>query len=155
MWWICAADLALPIGELIYGLGAVVLFFDYVSTQTETRQTANAVASASDLMDFASTAATPPPPNKGGKGTQVTSKTLYKKGGKNGFRIDVENPGNRPGQIHLQQGNMKYYYNVSTQNFRIGSSTGPLAPNAIQKLLLLPEVIIAIGKGLEILGYGR
>lgn len=113
----------------------------------------NAVSKASAILDYASTAAPPPPPNKGGKGTRVSSKTLYQKGGKNGFRIDVENPGTRAGQIHLQQGGNTYYYNASSQAFHIGSSTGPLAPSAIQELLLLPEVIIAIAKGLIILGY--
>lgn len=40
------------------------------------------VCDAKALMDYASNATSPPPPNKGGKGTQVTSKTLYNKGGK-------------------------------------------------------------------------
>ncbi|MBQ1181121.1 MAG: hypothetical protein IIX63_03295 [Treponema sp.] len=33
------------------------------------------------------------------KGTQTSSKTLYNK---KGIHIDVENPGHRPGQIHVQ-----------------------------------------------------
>ena len=70
------------------------------------------------LISASSTAATPPPPNRGGKGTQTTSKTLYNK---KGYRIDVENPGNRTGQIHLQKGSTKYYYNVKDQAFHIGS----------------------------------
>ncbi len=102
------------------------------------------------LMNYASTAATPPPPNKGGRGTRVSSKTLYNK---RGNRIDVENPGNRQGQIHLQQGKTKYYYNVKDQAFHIGSSGGKLAPKSIQKLLTDKEVIKAIAKGLRILGY--
>jgi len=66
------------------------------------------------MLNFASTAATPPPPNDpNGKGTQTSSKTLYNK---NGTRIDVENPGNRPGQIHVQQGNCKYIYDVANKN---------------------------------------
>ncbi len=104
-------------------------------------------------MEYASTAATPPPPNKGGKGTQTTSQTLYTKRGKNGFRIDVENPGNRVGQIHLQKSGIKYIYDVADKVFRIGSSYGKLAPNSIQQLLQDPEVIKAIAKGLTILGY--
>ena len=113
----------------------------------------NAQIKAALLMSYASTAATPPPPNKGGNGTQVTSKTLYNKRGKKGYRIDVENPGNRQGQIHLQKDGVKYYYSIKEQAFRIGSSGGKLAPKSIQNLLKEPKVIKAIGKGLEILGY--
>ncbi len=40
------------------------------------------VCDAKALMDYASNATSPPPPNKRGKGTQVTSKTLYNIGGK-------------------------------------------------------------------------
>ena len=155
MWWICFADFILPIGELIYSVGFIVILAETyrISYDQAKALRGEAVKAASSFMDYASTAATPPPPNKGGKGTQVTSKTLYKKHGKNGFRIDVENPGNRPGQIHLQKGAYKYIYNILDQTFRIGTSSGPLAPQAIQDLLTLPEVIIAIAKGLEILGY--
>lgn len=70
--------------------------------------------------------------------------------------IDVENPGNRAGQIHLQKygaDSTKYYYNIKEQVFRVNSSSGALAPAAIQALLDDPDVIIAIGKGLIILGY--
>lgn len=49
------------------------------------------VCDAKALMDYASNATSPPPPNKGGKGTQVTSKTLYNKGGKNDWK-GAENP---------------------------------------------------------------
>ncbi len=155
MWWVCFADLILPIGEIIYFAGFIVILVETcrINYDQAAALREEAVKAASSFMDYASTAATPPPPNKGGKGTQVTSKTLYKKHGKNGFRIDVENPGNRPGQIHLQKGADKYIFNVLDQTFRIGTSSGPLAPNAIQDLLTLPEVIIAIAKGLEILGY--
>ena len=102
------------------------------------------------LIASSSTAATPPPPNKGGRGTQTSSKTLYNK---KGNRIDVENPGNRQGQIHLQSGRNKYYYNVKDQAFHIGSSNGRLAPKSIQNLLKEKDVIRAIAKGLKILGY--
>ena len=100
----------------------------------------------------ASTAATPPPPNKGEKGTQVTSKTLYTNK-KKGYRIDVENPGNRQGQIHLQIDGKKYIYNVKDNAFHLNKSNGPLAPNSIQNLLNERKVINAIVKGLKILGY--
>ena len=123
-----------------------------VYNKRKAQRDASTVA-ALQLMEYASTAATPPPPNKGGKGTQTNSKTLYQKGGKNGFRIDVENPGNRMGQIHLQQGTEKYYYNIVDKTFRVGSSNGRLAPRAIQELLNNSDVIKAIGKGLQYLGY--
>ena len=123
-----------------------------VYNKRKAQRDASTVA-ALQLMEYASTAATPPPPNKGGKGTQTNSKTLYQKGGKNGFRIDVENPGNRMGQIHLQQGTEKYYYNIVDKTFRVGSSNGRLAPRAIQELLNNSDVIKAIGKGLQYLWY--
>ena len=96
-----------------------------------------------------STPATPPDdPNN--NGTQVNSKTLYNK---DNVHIDVENPGNRAGQIHLQKDSIKYYYNIQDQTFRIGSSTGEMAPKAIQQMLNDPHVVQAINKGLKILGY--
>ena len=158
MWWLCCIDAALPIGDIIFTVAAIILMQDLENANGEIEEAYNAskaeaASKASAILDFASTTAPPPPPNKGGKGTQVTSKTLYTKHGKNGFRIDVENPGNRPGQIHLQQGGEKYIYNIADQTFRIGSSMGMLAPDSIQQLLTLPEVIIAIAKGLQILGY--
>lgn len=73
---------------------------------------------------------------------------------KDGNRIDVENPGNRQGQIHLQtKSGEKYIYNVKDNAFHINSSNGPLAPKSIQKLLEDPYVVRAIVKGLKILGY--
>jgi len=54
----------------------------------------------------------------GAKGTQTTSKTLWTRGQ---YRIDVENPnpGQRPGQLHVQdQSNgAKYLYNFDTGEF--------------------------------------
>lgn len=44
-------------------------------------------------------------------------------------------------------------YNIETQEFRQGTSSGPLAPPSIQDLLQDPEVIAAIVKGLKYLGY--
>jgi hypothetical protein len=108
-----------------------------------------ALQSAVSALDFASTAATPPPPNDPkSKGTQTNSKTLYNK---DGTRIDVENSGNRPGQIHVQQGNSKYIYDVASQSFR--TTGGQAAPKAIQELLKTPDIIKAIAKGLTYLGY--
>lgn len=140
-----------PIGLVLLGVVAVGIGI-WAYNNHKANQTA-ALASALALMNYASIAASPPPPNKGGKGTQTSSKTLYNKSGKNGFRIDVENPGNRIGQIHMQKGGIKYYYNVLEKSFRIGSSNGQLAPKAIQQLLQNSDVIKAIGKGLTILGY--
>lgn len=141
-----------PVGWVIFGALAVctVVWAGVKIYNYQKAKQAAALSSAKTLMNFASTAATPPPPNKGGKGTQTTSKTLYNK---KGVRIDVENPGNRVGQIHLQKGGVKYYYNVAQKAFRIGSSNGQLAPRVIQELLQNSDVIKAIAKGLAILGY--
>ena len=108
-----------------------------------------ALAIAMKFLINASTTSTPPPPNDpNSKGTQINSKTLYNK---NGVRIDVENPGNRIGQVHIQQGNEKYIYDVSKQAFR--TAKGDLAPKAVQKLLENPDIIKAISRGLKYLGY--
>ena len=150
-----AANIWNPVGCVLLGIflvGAVVKAGKLLYNNYKAHQNA-ATAAAQALLNYASTAATPPPPNKGGRGTQTTSKTLYKKSGRNGFRIDVENPGNRQGQIHLQKGNVKYYYNIAQQEFRIGSSNGKLAPAAIQRLLQDQNVVKAIAKGLQVLGY--
>ena len=141
-----------PIGWIVFavaGFSAIALAINSNVTNSQSSKR-NAAARAQRLIYSASTTATPPPPNHGGRGTQTTSTTLYKN---NDFRIDVENPGNRVGQIHLQKDGIKYYYNVGDRTFRIGSSSGELAPRSIQRLLEDPDVIIAIGKGLRILGY--
>ncbi len=80
----------------------------------------------------------------GSRGTQVTSKTVWQKGGS---RIDVENPnpGQRPGQIHFQIRNEKYLYDSAKGNFQN-------APNWVNKLLKSREVQRAISKALKILG---
>ena len=54
-----------------------------------------------------------PPDDPDSKGTQTSSKTLYNK---NGTHIDVENPGHRLGQIHVQQGNSKYLYDIGKKS---------------------------------------
>jgi RHS repeat-associated protein len=81
----------------------------------------------------------------GSKGTQMTSKTIWK--GNKGMRIDVENPnpGQRAGQIHFQQGRAKFQYDPGSKTF-----TG--APNAVNDLLKTPEMQAAIAKGLRFLG---
>ena len=71
----------------------------------------------------------------GSKGTQTTSKTVWKEKGSSA-RIDVENPnpGKRPGQVHYQdaKGN-KYLY--SPEKNRFVDSQGNLAPKSVNDLL--------------------
>ena len=91
----------------------------------------------------------PPPPNKGGKGTKTLSKSFYNK---DGVRIDVENPGDRQGQIHMHLKGKKYIYDISEKAFRF-DKTGEIAPRAVQKYLENEKIVIAIEKGLIFLGY--
>ena len=139
-----------PIGWIAAGVLVVEVVVAgvliYKSVQNENHKALN---SAYSLMAYASTTAAPPPPNDpNSKGTQTTSKTLYNK---NGTHIDVENPGNRVGQIHAQQGNSKYIYDVAGQCFK--TTSGELAPKSVQNLLTDPKVVKAIAKGLVCLGY--
>jgi RHS repeat-associated protein len=87
----------------------------------------------------------PPGPMLGANGTQVTSKTLWNNGGE---RIDVENPnpGQRPGQIHYQDGSGKYIYNVGSGEFE------GLSASQSKQLMSKPGVQEAIQKGLKYLG---
>lgn len=137
-----------PAGWALLGIvGLVVIGLIIYNSKDAKRD--SATEKAIDALNNASSAATPPPPNDPkGKGTRTTSTTLYDK---NGIRIDVENPGNRLGQIHVQTGGSKYIYDVKTQSFRTPS--GELAPKAIQNLLSNPGIIKAIAKGLKYLGY--
>ena len=108
-----------------------------------------AYSNAISLMACAAVSPIPPNPNdKGSKGTKTSSETLYSK---KDIRIDVENPGGRPGNIHIHKGNSKYYYDLARQTFI--DSKGIEAPRKIINLLDDKEIIIAIGKGLKILGY--
>ena len=86
-------------------------------------------------------------PMLGERGTQVTSKTVWKG---DGARIDVENPnpGQRPGQIHLQVGKEKYIYDPGTKSFRN-------APKGLNSLLGRQDVQVGIAKGMRILGGAR
>lgn len=81
----------------------------------------------------------------GSRGPQITSKTVWR--GPNGMRVDIENPnpGQRPGQIHFQQGNAKYLYDPVARTF-----AG--APRAVNDLLQTSELQDAIQKGLRFLG---
>ena len=113
------------------------------------KKAAEALVQAKNAISAAAAAPTPPPPDDPhSKGTRITSKTLYRKGN---IHIDVENPGHRPGQIHLQIGREKYIYDVSNQVFK--TISGNLAPQSIQALLNQPEILDAIMKGLTYLGY--
>jgi len=141
-------------GTAVVGtVGVTYVGLDMAGQQARARR--HEYRAARNLMDLASTTASPPPP---GRQHQTSSYTLMNRthAGRNNFRIDLENPnpGQRPGQIHLQQGGNKYYYNHQTQQFHIGSSSGNLAPNSVQQLLDDPEVIRAIGRGLTMLGFG-
>jgi hypothetical protein len=84
----------------------------------------------------------------GAKGTQITSKTLWRQGT---YRIDVENPdpGGRPGQIHFQDKatGAKYIYNHQTGEF-------DGMPNSLKKELdkKFPSYLRGIAKGKAALG---
>lgn len=141
-----------PVGWALLGV-ATGLTIAWLIKYAQKKHIDNKTKKSLAIIIAASTTAPPPPPNKGGKGTKVSSKTLYEKKGKNGFHIDVENPGTRQGQIHLQMNGVKYYYNITNMQFYVGSLTGALAPQAIQNLLNDPNVLNAIAKGLTYLGY--
>ncbi len=69
--------------------------------------------------------------------------------GKNGDRIDVENPNpsNRSGQVHYQDGKgHKYIYDPTTGQFKD-------APKKINALLKDKRFRNGIDKGLKYLGY--
>jgi hypothetical protein len=90
-------------------------------------------------------------PEGDGKGTQLSSKTLYSK---DGVRIDVENPNpsQRPGQIHIQdKKGIKFLYDSAKKIF-YDQATGNPAARGVQDLLKEPEVIKAMQKGEKILG---
>jgi RHS repeat-associated protein len=102
----------------------------------------------SDGVKFVIAAAANAAPMLGANGTQVTSKTLWNQGS---GRIDVENPnpGQRPGQIHYQDGAGKYIYDVGKGEFQGLSATQN------RELLSQPEVQQAIQKGLKYLGAAQ
>jgi RHS repeat-associated protein len=87
----------------------------------------------------------------GANGPQFTSKTLWQ--GKQG-RLDVENPnpGQRPGQIHFQQGNNKWIYDPATNLFRQAPGTKIDPPRWLDDLMGQKEFQNAIQKGLHYLG---
>ena len=81
----------------------------------------------------------------GEDGTQLTSVTVWK--GPDGMRIDVENPnpGQRPGQMHFQQGDDKSLFDPPTNSF-------PGLSRAQERALSTPEAQKGIAKGLRFLG---
>jgi len=90
-------------------------------------------------------------PMLGENGPQFTSKTLWQ--GKEG-RLDVENPnpGNRPGQIHFQQGKNKWIYDPATNSFSPARGTKLDPPGWLNDFLGQNEFQNAIEKGLRYLG---
>lgn len=134
---------------------------DYASDAIVQAKKSSSNAASGGSVDMGGGAASPTPPgngnwnNKNNKGTNVTSKTLYSENGKRGVRVDVENPMTRPGQIHVQYSGSKtkYYYDISNNILRIGSSSGNPAPASVQRLLNDPNIMRAIAKGLRYLGY--
>jgi hypothetical protein len=82
----------------------------------------------------------------GRNGVQTASKTVINR---NGVRIDIENPnpGQRPGQIHVQVGNGKWLYDPATGTF-------PGIPNSSRNILNTPAFQKAVEKALEMLGEG-
>ncbi len=131
---------------VVIGIVLIAQGVNYVQNKNFAKALGIIYSAAESVAGGAPPPLTPDDPDS--KGTQTSSKTLYNK---NGTHIDVENPGYRPGQIHVQQGNAKYLYDVGKKAFV--DKAGDLAPKAIQKLLEDPKVIKAIAKGLKILGY--
>ena len=141
------------IGLAVLGVGVCIVaginLYNFVN-EAINNQNDKKVQRALQKIEIAATSPMPLPPNDpNSKGTRTISKTLYNK---NGTRIDVENPGNRSGQIYVQQGKAKYIYDVADKVFNTRTG-GELAPKAFQDLLNNPDVIKAIAKGLEYLGY--
>ena len=141
-------------GLLVVEIGAIAVLSCGIASnvsQAKPKNKSTSKGGSANLSGFASGAASPspPPPNKGGKGTKTSSKSFYNK---DGVRIDVENPGDRQGQIHMHLKGKKYIYDISEKAFRF-DKTGEIAPRAVQKYLENEKIVIAIEKGLIILGY--
>jgi RHS repeat-associated protein len=100
---------------------------------------------AKDTSGPPATSSAKPTKMFGSQGTKIFSKTIWK--GKDGMRIDIENPnpGQRPGQIHFQQGEAKYLYDMAAKTFKD-------APRAVNDLLNNSEVKRSLVKGLRFLG---
>lgn len=88
----------------------------------------------------------------GANGVQTPSKTLWNRGP---LRVDVENPnpGQRPGQVHLQDlrdRRTKHLYDPETDQF-VDMKTRQPSPKAVQKMLTDPEVRRAVDKAMRFL----
>lgn len=87
----------------------------------------------------------------GKDGTSTSSKPRYNRAG---VRIDVENPnpGQRPGQIHLQIGGDKYYFNVNTLEFEGLGGIKVLSLAQYPAFFKILEFRESINNGLRYLG---
>ena len=170
MFWLCAIDAALPIGDIIYGVGLLIAAGVDVVCSIGVENTANLVDSAIHIRDAAQQGSDASkkkgstsqnnsngngnsprdpkdPQNWNKNSTKLNSKTLYDK---KGVRVDVENPdpSSRPGQVHIQIKDEKYIFdNISKQFFN--PDTGKLAPKSVQKLMEDPQIAKAVMKGVE------
>ena len=62
----------------------------------------------------------------------------------------MEYYGNGRGNVHLQIGDKKYYFDSANGVLRLGqSSTSELAPDPVLKLLNNPEILAALYKGVR------
>ncbi len=62
--------------------------------------------------------------------------------------MENPNPGQRPGQIHYQEGNEKYLYDTVKKVFKD-------APKRVNEMLKSPEVQNGIEKAMKILGESK
>jgi hypothetical protein len=87
--------------------------------------------------------------NFGINGVQTPSKTVFNR---NGVRIDFENPnpGQRAGQIHVQVGDEKYFYDPITGLFRTLDGSSPA--RSVLKIIESADAQRAIEKALRMLG---
>ena len=127
---VVVAGVAIPV-EAAIGVGGVLVGAHGVSTQAYIQNN--------------------PVGMSGKNGPQISSKSLWT--GKQG-RLDIENPspGNRPGQIHFQQGKNKWIYDSETNSFRPAKGTSIDPPGWLNDLLEQPDFQKAIDKGLQFLG---
>ena len=87
--------------------------------------------------------------NFGIKGVKTPSKTVYNR---DGVRIDFENPnpGQRAGQIHVQVGDEKYFYDPLTGLFKTLDGQSPA--RSVTKIIDSSDAQKAIEKALRMLG---
>ena len=86
------------------------------------------------------------------KGPIIPSKTLWQNGK---YRIDIENPKNRQGQIHIQDNKHNKYLYRDGRFYSKNAQTGKyddLAPREVNKLLEKQDVQKAIQKENKYLG---